>query len=329
MALVFTAISNSFCTLLLAAKLRSMQGFPATNWYATLRATDFLLIFLMSTGLYGFGMSLNDIIDRRRDSQLAAHRPLPSGRVGVFTAHLICVLLAILALGAAAIYAWTTPAGWFSLAIVALTGAMIVIYDVAGKYLVGLGLLLLGMIRFFHAVAPAPELPLLWHPLLLLNHVALLSLAAYVWEAKRPALSPIHWWTVIGGLIVADAVAIGLVWWRRAGRFDDVDPISALWIEPMLILPGCAVVAFIALAWWIYTRTPNPRQAGATLMLFGLLWLIVYDVTFVFAYVGWLPALALLMLLPVAYGSVRLMRWWSQMLTISHRPAFKRVETQR
>jgi hypothetical protein len=52
-------------------------------------------------------------------------------------------------------------------------------------------------------------------------------------------------------------------------------------------------------------------------------------VTFVIAYVHWIPAVALLLLLPVAYGSVRLMRWWSQMLTLSSRPAFKRVETQR
>ena len=33
-------------------------------------------------------------------------------------------------------------------------------HDLAGKYLVAPGLLSLGLIRFFHATVPAPQLPL-------------------------------------------------------------------------------------------------------------------------------------------------------------------------
>src|SRR5205823_7679065 len=90
MALVFTAISNSLCTLLLS--LRRDLG-PDVS---VLRSMDWqrpLLLALISIGLYGYGMSLNDIIDRRRDRQLAAHRPLPSGRIALSTAHIICGLL--------------------------------------------------------------------------------------------------------------------------------------------------------------------------------------------------------------------------------------------
>ena len=32
-------------------------------------------------------------------------------------------------------------------------------------------------------------------------------------------------------------------------------------------------------------------------------------------------------MLPVAYLSVRLMRWWSQLVALSQRPAFKRAKT--
>src|ERR1041385_2805947 len=105
MALVFTAISNALCTLILwtaqqrggALELRDMP------WRLIVAS------MLMSTGLYGFGMTLNDIIDRRRDQQLAAHRPLPSGRVGVAAAHAIPASLMLLALFAG--FAFSRPSG--------------------------------------------------------------------------------------------------------------------------------------------------------------------------------------------------------------------------
>ena len=53
--------------------------------------------------------------------------------------------------------------------------------------------------------------------------------------------------------------------------------------------------------------------------------LIVYDATFTAAYVRPLAGFALALLLPVAYGAVLLMRWWSQLLLASPRPDFQRA----
>ena len=318
-ALVFTAISNSLCTLLLWTEKRYEND---ALHHLSPRAVG--AVVLISTGLYAFGMSLNDIIDRRRDEQLAAHRPLPSGRIGVATAHVVCALLIALALLAGAAYArWSGH--WMSFFLVLWTAALIVFYDYAAKYLVALGLLSLGLIRFFHAVIPAPQLPLLWHPLLLLNHVTVLSLVAYWWEQKRPPLTPIHWAAVPGGLFIIDALLIGLIAWRRMGI--DTPFAQALWIKPALLGPLACVFAFLALAWWVRKRSASAREAGQRLMLYGLLWLIVYDAAFVAGYVGALPALALAALLPLAYVSVQVMRWWGGLLALSQRPAFKRVET--
>src|SRR5262245_11890895 len=182
MALVFTAVSNTLCSLLLLAESQSRASGREFDSYVLW--DRFLAIALMSTGLYGFGMSLNDIIDRRRDMQLAAHRPLPSGRIGVGAAHIICVLSFVLALGCGLYYASQTTAGDMSLILLAWTATLITFYDFAGKYLVWPGLITLGLIRFFHAVIPAPQLPLVWHPLLLLNHVTILSALAYQMEQK-------------------------------------------------------------------------------------------------------------------------------------------------
>src|SRR5262249_16131682 len=90
MALVFTAISNSICSFLLLAEFKARIDMPPSGGYTVyVRPKKMAAVVLISIGLYGFGMSLNDIIDRRRDRQLAAHRPLPSGRIGVLTAHAI------------------------------------------------------------------------------------------------------------------------------------------------------------------------------------------------------------------------------------------------
>ena len=63
MALVFTAISNSLCTLLLAT--RRAVG-PEGSVVEALSWQRVVLVALISIGLYGYGMALNDIIDRRR-----------------------------------------------------------------------------------------------------------------------------------------------------------------------------------------------------------------------------------------------------------------------
>lgn len=311
MALVFTAIADGYCTALLRKEVFHDED--------VLDARRMVAIAAVSVGLYGFGMSLNDIADRKRDLQIAAHRPLPSGRVGLVTAHLISILLAASALGAGAIYSMLLRPGgdWRSLTLVVITGALISFYDLAGKYLVGLGLLTLGLIRFTHALVPAPAAPVLWHPLLLLNHVAILSTVAYRWEEKRPALTRIHYWTVGAGLVVVNAFVIWMIYHRRGW--------AGLELRPALLAPLAAVGVFVAIAWIVRRRSATSREAGQTIMLYGLLWLIVYDACFVFAYTGWLEAALLLLLFPAAYFSVQLMRWWSKLMTLSQRPTFKRA----
>jgi hypothetical protein len=331
MALVFTAVADGWCTLLLAAHARAVAR--QTTLGEQLDARLFLLAAAVSVGLYGFGMSLNDIIDRRRDSQISPNRPLPSGRLGLGAAHVICGLLVSGAVTAGAAYGRLTH-DWMCLVLVVWTGMLIAFYDLAGKYLVALGLLTLGLIRFFHALVFEPDVPLLWHPLWLLNHVAVLSAVAYSWEEKRPALTRAHWAMVLGGLAGIDAMLITLVAARGAGSgggggvstFGDAT--AALRVGPGLLVPVLATAAFVALARRVRRRGPTSRDAGQAVMLYGLLWLIVYDAAFVAGYVRDVGAtLAVLMLLPVAYLSVRLMRWWSQLVALSQRPAFKRAKT--
>jgi 4-hydroxybenzoate polyprenyltransferase len=187
MALVFTAIADGWCGLALWQRLHH----PGAGFFTLLNPWLFGLMTLISVGLYGFGMSLNDIIDRRRDRQISPGRPLPSGRVSLATAHLICFGLFAVALAGGMLFAnW--GGAEMSFFMVLATLVLISFYDAAGKYLVGPGLVTLGLVRFCQAMIPALQalptddpanwLPLIWHPLWLLNHVALLSTVCYSWE---------------------------------------------------------------------------------------------------------------------------------------------------
>jgi 4-hydroxybenzoate polyprenyltransferase len=311
-ALVFTAISNGWAAMLLNARA---TGVKVTPMYA-------VAMTVASIGLYTFGMALNDLIDRRRDSQIASHRPLPSGRISVRTAHLICVLLGILGLAGAGALVALHPQQWLSLIVAAWTLLLIMFYDYAGKYLVALGLIALGLIRFFHATIAAPTLEIPWHPIVLLVHVTLLSTVCYGLEGKRPRLTVGHWVTVIGGL----ALIIGALLTALVQRHPDVSWQIALWAKPQLAYVGAAVVMFIALAITIRYQHRDPRAAGRTMMLYGLLWLIVYDATFVFIYAEWKWwGSVVLALMPVSLLAVQIMRAWSKLMELSAKPQYQRA----
>ncbi len=325
MALVFTALADSGCALLLWAARQGREA--GTSPWRQLDPAQCIMLAMISIGLYGFGMSLNDIIDRRRDRQVSPNRPLPSGRIGVATAHIVCALLVLMALVGGEVYSTIVRNSALSLMLVVFTIAMITFYDFAGKYLVPLGLLTLGCIRFVHAMIAAPSLPVLWHPLFLLNHVTVVSMVAYHWEQKRPSLRPVHWWSVLLGLLGFNGMAIGWYWWRHHVQNHYLSATEILRIQPDLLGPLAAALVFVGLTFFIRRRNANAREAGQTLMLAGLLWLIVYDASFVTVYVGIAEGFLILTLLPMAYFSVLVMRWWSALILLSQRPTFKRVET--
>src|SRR4051812_44399273 len=267
MALVFTAIADAQCGLL----LRDGADAPAGDLLRRLWPERMLAVAVISVGLYGFGMSFNDIIDRRRDRQISPTRPLPSGRIGIVTAHVICIGLALAAV-LGGMWLRELRGGNLGLALVGLTLALIAFYDLAGKYLVGPGLVTLGLVRFFQAMVPAaqshpPFVPVVWHPLWLLNHVTILSMICYWWEEKRPPLTRRHWWGVLGSLAVIDAAFVTLVGGRGPGSFVD-----NLNVRPGLLLPVAAAGGYVLSAWGVRGASAPSPGAGPEGTVHGLLW---------------------------------------------------------
>ena len=294
MALVFTAVADAQAALVLADQWR-----PAAAAWAT----------LMSVGLYGYGMALNDVVDARRDEQVAPGRPLPSGRLGKLAAHLAAG--GLLALGLIA--AWRLDAALdrdgATLAVAGICAALIAFYDLAGKYLVPVGLVALGLVRFTHAAAAAPELVAVKHPLALLNFVAVLSTIGYALEDKRPTLRGGHVAVVVTLLAACDAAVL----WR-VGLTGPVHMGTAL---------AAAVAGFGLVVALLAAQTPDRRTLGKRVMLWGLLWLIVIDAAAV-SIVSLPAAAGILLLLPIAWGMVALMRSWSTLAELRQTPKFLR-----
>jgi len=323
MALVFTAISNLQASYVLSV---ASPGATRDELLARLDPWVMVAFAMISIGLYGFGMALNDIVDHRRDLQIAADRPLPSGRLGIHMAHVVCSIFGLLAALGGWLLTTQMPNAGASLMVLAVTGMLIVFYDVAGKYLVAVGLLSLGVIRFMHALIadPTPEASsaTFAHALFLLVHVTAISAVAYALEQKRPSLTRPHVLIVLAGTFTV--IMLTASWLAR-----DVEPgmvaghLGLVGIE--LVVPLTAAIVFVLIAHFIRQADPSSRSAGKNLMLLGLLWLIVYDAAFVSVYAHWTIGLTIALLLPLSYCSVRFMRLWSKVLQLSQPPAYLRA----
>lgn len=307
-ALAFTAIADAWTVLLLFADVP-----PASHYVAHgfgIMVLKMLLMSVVSAGLYGFGMSLNDLMDMRRDRIFAHWRPLPSGRIHPRTAIVFCVLLLMLSFAAAAALgaidmAWASERQYipWSVIFAFATAILIVFYDATAKYLGGLGLVTLGAIRALHCLIGNPKTPLLFLSMFLLTHVIVVSLIAYQMEGKRPRLRRSDWIVGIVGVLVGNAAA--LIYMVCRGTFS-----MDLW--PMLMGPGCAMALYATWALiYLHMRrdTYTTRKKGERLMLMGLFWLFLYDAGILFANGQILAGIAVTVLLICAILSFFGLRW--------------------
>ncbi len=284
--LAVTAISNAQAGYLLWC------GTTEREW----RIGAALALAAMSLGLYCFGMVSNDIIDVRRDRYLAPNRPLVAGRIGMNEAWWLAGGLLGLGLTGGILFTVEFGGGWASLLLVAWTVLLIFFYNLMGKFVGAVGILTLGLIRFFHAATAQPSMGVLWHPLLLMDHVVVLSVVCYILERKRPHLGRAHRWTVGLILLGLNLLLIGgvatAIWWRDG--WDDLPRRMGLGGE--LLWPGIAAAVFAAFVFATVLAlrqeeglsnrglVERQRRTGRKLMFFGLLWLIVYDVAFVYGF---------------------------------------------
>jgi len=133
LALVFTAVSNSWLMIFLAYGLE-----PQTRRNTGLLQDYPLWAFLIlgaavAAGLHTYGIALNDLLDARYDRLFSPHRPLAAGRVGQNTAVVLCVGSLLLA-STAAIFM-----GKASTLLFLLAAALVLFYNLLGKFVPAAG----------------------------------------------------------------------------------------------------------------------------------------------------------------------------------------------
>ncbi|MFO8014354.1 MAG: UbiA family prenyltransferase [Phycisphaerae bacterium] len=246
-----------------------------------------VLVAGASTGLYLYGMVLNDLVDRRRDRLLETGRPLATGAVGVPTAVLLLILTAALAAVCALHLGRTARGGATVMAIGAF--AAINLYNLAAKHGPAfVAMTVMGLCRFlnfFIGVAAArgvpqditPELLALGGPLWVRHGISLFFatcvVTGYSIAARRELTVSSRPWVVtffaaavVGfGMIAVAVTMVGQGFHAPMARVFALLLLAALW-------PGGL--------WSAAGPERRPEQYGRFIPRM-LYWLIVMDAAFV------------------------------------------------
>jgi 4-hydroxybenzoate polyprenyltransferase len=315
-ALAFTAVADAWAVLLLRVPPEGSLVIGSGVFWLTI--LKMLVVAVASLGLYGFGTTLNDLLDARRDRIFEPGRPIPSGSIKPRGAVVVGLALLMAALLAAALmtilHVWEIVLAGrtlrvqhmvpYSFFFALATAALIVFYNATAKYLGGMGLMALGLIRALHCLIGKPSTPVMFLSMILLTHVIVVTALGYYLQNKRPRLG---WRDVIGvaaGMLITHGILLLYTVTRRQ------------WSAELLhMLAGPAVVGGLYVVWAVGLMTRKrllPRQKGERLELMGAFWIFMYDASILVSNGQLLAGLAITLLLLCAVGSLLAIRWFAR-----------------
>ena len=223
----------------------------------------------MAGGFHVYATALNDMLDVRHDRLFSPQRPVASGHLSlrraamVATGSLLIALLCCVLLGR-----------WSILFGLAMAGSLF-FYNVAGKYVPGVGLLMLGVIRALCMLIVNPEAGYLWPLWLAASQTIVSGGAAYVMEGKRPSLTTGQVCVTAAGWAFGSLAMLSWIG-RHGQRMGTGEDGRWIW-------PTAAVVMFaLLMGWWIGRggQTFRQRRArGRMLGRLGIQWLVLYDMS--------------------------------------------------
>ena len=292
-ALALTAVADVWTLMLLKLPGQSALQDPVTQ---------LILAGLASFFLYSFGMTLNDLLDARRDRLFAPWRPIPRGSLSIPGAIVLSLVLMLMGLFSAALLSWFEPTSFpIALMLAMAICLLIVFYNATGKYLGYVGFIAMGLIRGVNCLMGRPSADFFILSLFLFTHIAIASAISYRLESKRPRLRLSGIWKLLVGVGLIDALATALMLWRgnvtRAMLIDTAGP---------------AVVALFYCIWvirQIFQHQAPPRQRGERIMLIGLFTLFAYDSALLAANCSFRGMVLILGLGVISYVAFWIMRW--------------------
>jgi 4-hydroxybenzoate polyprenyltransferase len=262
----FAAVANVWFVILWTHASRPRE--PATA------AFDSMPLWALLAGgavnalaLFAFATTLNDVLDYRRDQFTHPERPIPSGRVSVDGA----ITLVVCTLGAAVLGA--TVLGTQAVLLTLLIAGAILFFNAAGKYIPGVGLVVLGLIYAGQAVIPNLNLRFVWPVWLIMTHALLIGAAAHIAGQKSPALSTRAVLFAGVGWAFWSGVMLAVGWARNRGEGG----LWPDWVKPSAVIgPVLLIVLFAALSWRRVILLGRGPRAAEKIARYGALWLALY-----------------------------------------------------
>ncbi len=269
----FAAVANVWFIILWT---RAEASEPKTSAIANLPLWVLLCGSAMNAlGLFGFTTALNDVLDWRRDQTLNPSRPIPSGRVSLPAA----VNLVVLSFGAAVLGA--TALGMPAVLLTLLIAGAILFFNTAGKFIPGLGLVVLGLIYAGQMVVPNLHLRFVIPVWLVMTHALAVAAAVHILGRKAPGLSYRAAFFSVLGWAFWSAVMLGTAWSRNSTP-NVVHGGGGLWPEfvPLgaAVLPIGLAAAFAMLVWRRTHLLGRGPRVAEKIARYGALWLSLYAV---------------------------------------------------
>jgi hypothetical protein len=238
-----------------------LESFPATL------AVQLLAGALVALGLFGFGTSLNDILDLKRDRTLHPDRPLAAGDISLEAAMgLVVVTMMISVLGA-------TAFGTRAVLLTLVVQGAILGFNAAARFVPAIGLVVLGLIYAGHMVVPNVQLRFLWPVWLVMTHSLAVGTLTHWMARKVPRLSRRALLAACAGWLFWSLVLLWMQWRRTT-------PPQTLWPASVpfsaAVWPALLAGAFVLVAWERVRRYGFGPRAAEKINRYGSLWLALY-----------------------------------------------------
>ncbi len=215
-------------------------------------------------GLFAYGASLNDVMDMHRDRALRLDRPIGEGQLAPEAVVLaVAGSLIVSVLGA-------TAFGTHCVVVTLLVALAILVFNVLGKFVPAIGMVLLGLIYAGHMLAPNVELRFLLPIWVVMTHALVLGGLTHRLSRKSPRISRRAIVFAAAGWL---GVSTALVWLgiQRAG--------SAWpgWVAPMAwVWPTVLAAVFVVLAARRVSQLGAGPRAAEKIWRYGALWISLY-----------------------------------------------------
>jgi len=225
---------------------------------------------MTAIGLFAFGVGLNDLLDIRRDRTTRRDRPLASGRLSRESAVMIIVATVLVAVLGAAIL------GRMSTLLTLVLLVAILVYNAVGKFIPGVGMVMLGLIYAGHMLVGNPELRFHWPVWLVMTHALVVSGAVHWLGRKVPPISR----RAIAAAVLGWAFWSSVLGWlaNRRGAWPWAD-----WV-PVAAITGPIILAALCVAWCTHRvrATGTGAKAAEKIAKYGALWLPLYGAAWLF-----------------------------------------------